>query len=95
MGTFRKVVFDRVDERVHSKVDAKVVRFALYYIRYGIDYPILYPIVGRTGRNMALAALLSVGHNPFTSNVVHLTPGNWSLLERSPQLWLVNVCRQS
>jgi hypothetical protein len=40
-------------------------------------------------------ALLSLSVNPFSSNVAHLTPGNWSILERSPHLWMVNVCRQS
>jgi hypothetical protein len=39
------------------------------------------------------AAVLT--HNPFSSNVAHLTPGNWSLVEKSPHLWMVNVCRQS
>jgi len=42
---------------------------------------------------LVFAAILA--HNPFSSNVAHLTPGNWSLLEKSPHLWLVNVCRQS
>ena len=48
---------------------------------------------------MSASALLlvasSTGHNPFSSNVVHLTPSNWSLIEKSPHLWMVNVCRQS
>ena len=43
--------------------------------------------------NILLSATLSI--NPFTSNVAHLTPGNWSLLEKSPHIWMVNVCRQS
>ena len=43
--------------------------------------------------NILLSAALSI--NPFTSNVAHLTPGNWSLLEKSPHIWMVNVCRQS
>ena len=33
--------------------------------------------------------------NPFTTNVASLTPSNWSMLEQSPHLWMVNVCRQS
>ena len=33
--------------------------------------------------------------NPFSSNVVLLTEKNWAELEKSPHLWLVNVCRQS
>ena len=39
--------------------------------------------------------VLVIAHNPFTSNVAHLTPANWTMLEQSPHLWLVNVCRQS
>ena len=31
----------------------------------------------------------------FSDTVVPLTAGNWSTLERSPHLWMVNVCRQS
>jgi len=37
----------------------------------------------------------AVASNPFSSNVALLTPGNWSILDRSPHLWVVNVCRQS
>lgn len=33
--------------------------------------------------------------NPFSSNVVLLTQKNWAELDKSPFLWLVNVCRQS
>jgi len=33
--------------------------------------------------------------NPFTSQVELLTASNFSQLERSPHLWMVNVCRQS
>lgn len=46
---------------------------------------------------LASAALLSTAaaSNPFSSNVALLTPSNWSVLERSPHLWMVNVCRQS
>ena len=33
--------------------------------------------------------------NPFTSTVVELTAKNWNVLEQSPHLWMVNVCRQS
>ena len=41
------------------------------------------------------SSVLVIAHNPFTSNVAHLTPANWTMLEQSPHLWLVNVCRQS
>ena len=43
----------------------------------------------------ALVYSLGLASNPFSSNVAHLTPGNWSLLEKSPHMWMVNVCRQS
>jgi hypothetical protein len=39
--------------------------------------------------------LLAQASNPFSSNVAVLTPSNWTVLERSPHLWMVNVCRQS
>ena len=39
--------------------------------------------------------LLTLASNPFTSSVELLTPGNWSVLQNSPHLWMVNVCRQS
>lgn len=35
------------------------------------------------------------GSNPFTTTVVPLTAKNWSVMENSPHLWMVNVCRQS
>ena len=44
---------------------------------------------------MSILTAATLSTNPFTSNVAHLTPGNWSLLEKSPHLWMVNVCRQS
>ena len=44
--------------------------------------------------SLPLHALL-LASNPFSSNVAHLTAGNWSMLESSPHLWMVNVCRQS
>ena len=31
--------------------------------------------------------------NPFSSNVVALTPKNWKELEKSPHAWFVNICR--
>jgi hypothetical protein len=43
----------------------------------------------------AMLALSAFASNPFTSNVHSLTPSNWSMLEQSPHLWMVNVCRQS
>ena len=43
----------------------------------------------------AMLALSAFASNPFTSNVMSLTPSNWSMLEQSPHLWMVNVCRQS
>lgn len=48
-------------------------------------------------RHMALALSLiaTTGSNPFTSTVVELTAKNWNVLEQSPHLWMVNVCRQS
>jgi hypothetical protein len=44
---------------------------------------------------MLLLASLALSTNPFTSNVVSLTASNWSALEESPRVWMVNVCRQS
>ncbi len=43
----------------------------------------------------SLLASAALASNPFTTTVVPLTAGNWSTLERSPHLWMVNVCRQS
>ena len=37
----------------------------------------------------------AVGSNPFTTTVLSLSPANFSVLEKSPHLWMVNVCRQS
>lgn len=31
--------------------------------------------------------------NPYTSNVVALTPKNFKQLRNSPHVWFVNVCR--
>ena len=31
--------------------------------------------------------------NPFTSNVINLTPKNFKQLKNSPHVWFVNVCR--
>ena len=49
---------------------------------------------------LKLAALLLLslgatarGANPFSSNVVALTPKNWKQLEKSPHVWFVNICR--
>jgi len=42
-----------------------------------------------------VVTLLAAGSNPFTTNVVPLSPQNWSKLESSPHVWMVNVCRQS
>ena len=43
-----------------------------------------------------LAALASVaGENPYTTNVVALTPRNFRELQRSNFLWFVNICRHS
>ena len=42
-----------------------------------------------------LFCALTLAHNPFSTNVAHLTSKNWSLVENSPHLWMVNVCRQS
>ena len=36
-----------------------------------------------------------LAENPYSSNVVALTPRNMKELERSPQLWAVNICRNS
>jgi len=45
---------------------------------------------------MAIIAVAGVvASNPFSSNVALLTPSNWTMLEKSPHLWIVNVCRQS
>jgi len=45
----------------------------------------------------ALFSMLSTAtsSNPFSSNVALLTSQNWTMLERSPHMWMVNVCRQS
>ncbi len=45
-----------------------------------------------------LVTLLALPHpaaasNPFSSNVVALTPKNWKELEKSPHAWFVNICR--
>ena len=43
----------------------------------------------------SLAGVLpALGANPFSSNVVELTPKNWKQLEKSPHVWFVNICRQ-
>jgi len=42
-----------------------------------------------------LGPTLSLASNPFTTNVLALTPSNFSVLEKSPHTWMVNVCRQS
>jgi hypothetical protein len=44
---------------------------------------------------LSLLAGSAAGSNPFTSTVVPLSASNWTVLERSPHLWMVNVCRQS
>lgn len=44
---------------------------------------------------MLALASFALASNPFTSTVLPLTPANWTVLERSPHLWMVNVCRQS
>ena len=31
--------------------------------------------------------------NPYTSNVIALTPKNFKQLKNSPHVWFVNVCR--
>ena len=44
---------------------------------------------------LSLTMAAATGSNPFTSTVVELTAKNWNVLEQSPHLWMVNVCRQS
>ena len=44
---------------------------------------------------MLTLSAATLASNPFPSNVHLLTPSNWSMLEQSPHLWMVNVCRQS
>ena len=45
---------------------------------------------------IALAfAAVATASNPFSSNVIALTPKNFKQLENSPHTWFVNVCRQS
>lgn len=44
---------------------------------------------------LALLGSSVSGSNPFTTTVVPLTGKNWSVMENSPHLWIVNVCRQS
>ena len=44
---------------------------------------------------LSILAAATAGSNPFTSTVVELTAKNWNVLEQSPHLWMVNVCRQS
>ena len=44
----------------------------------------------------ALTASSTVGvsaSNPYTSNVIALTPRNFKQLKNSPHVWFVNVCR--
>lgn len=43
---------------------------------------------------LATVAVVVEAGNPFSSNVVALTPKNWKQLEESPHAWFVNVCRQ-
>lgn len=38
----------------------------------------------------ALAVAAVTASNPFSSNVALLTPSNWTVLEKSPHLWIVN-----
>ena len=42
-----------------------------------------------------LAVSNVMASNPFSSNVIALTPHNFKELENSPHVWFVNVCRQS
>ena len=42
-----------------------------------------------------LAVSNVMASNPFSSNVIALTPKNFKELENSPHVWFVNVCRQS
>ena len=44
---------------------------------------------------LALLPVLVASSNPFSSNVIALTPKNFKQLENSPHVWFVNVCRQS
>lgn len=46
---------------------------------------------------VALLAVAAAAHasNPFTSNVVALTPSNFKQVINSPHVWFINVCRQS
>lgn len=39
------------------------------------------------------AALLA--SNPFSSSVIALNSSSFRALEKSPHVWMVNVCRQS
>ena len=51
--------------------------------------------VGFVHTMLALLGSSVSGSNPFTTTVVPLTGKNWSVMENSPHLWIVNVCRQS
>ena len=59
------------------------------------------PQTARPPREMKIQSVLPLlfsyasASNPFSSNVVLLTQKNWAELDKSPFLWLVNVCRQS
>lgn len=44
---------------------------------------------------LLLLPVLVASSNPFSSNVIALTPKNFKQLENSPHVWFVNVCRQS
>lgn len=79
-----------VRRRVSAAVAAEVTYLPVpAYARVRPEGP------GSSAAMLLLSASAVLASNPFTTTVVPLTPGNWSALERSPHLWMVNVCRQS